>query len=183
MGVEVWALPDEMLPDRDNPAYIVTFLNWQAEFSQGMFSLLSEAMALSVDDATRARREFAELQRQELAAGGYTEWASVLMSTALGSDADFGAACELVQYNSTVTLRGIVEAAKAYNVRLRGKKVPVAVLGDGGKATANGEYNDRMVAQWAGYKWAEFCELTGPEQSAEVALYRISQRIERMMSK
>lgn len=183
LGVEIWALPDEMLPDNKDAGFVAARIRWQGEFSRGMFSLLSEAIHPAQEDSVRARREFKELRREGLTAQGYTEHANILISTILGDKADLDAVCELIQYNSTVTLRGLVEAAKAYNVRYMGKKVPVAVLGGSHKATANSEYNDRLTAQWAGYKWGDFCTMSGPEQSAEVALYRISQRLERLMSK
>ena len=183
LGVKIWALPDEKLPDRKDPTYVAELIKWRQDFSRKMFSLLGEAITVPLDDYMRAGKEFVELRRSGVAVEGYTEKASVLLSSVLGADVDFDAVCELVQYNSTVTLRGLVEAAKAYNVRIRGRKVPVAVLGESGKATANGVYSDRVAAQWARYRWADFCELTGPEQSAEVALFRISRRLERLMSK
>ena len=41
---------------------------------------------------------------------------------------------------------------------------------------------DRKAAQFGGYKWPEFCELPGPEQSAQVAFYLINARLEWLAS-
>ena len=56
MGVEIWALPDEMLPDNKDPGFITARIKWQDEFSRGMFSLLSEAIHPTQEDGVRARR-------------------------------------------------------------------------------------------------------------------------------
>jgi hypothetical protein len=44
-------------------------------------------------------------------------------------------------------------------------------------------YEWRMAAHWDGYRWEEFAQLSGDEQSAIVALYRTHLRSEAVLAK
>ena len=83
---------------------------------------------------------------------------------------------ESVLYNSTVTNLGMLEAAMRFNVCWQGSLVPVNVP-DNSPLSSTREYADRCAAIRHGYNWTEFCQLTGPEQSAIVALDRINMRL------
>jgi len=86
-------------------------------------------------------------------------------------------------YNSTVTVRGLVEAAKLFGVHWSGEKVPV-LEPDKGKLRANGAFGDRLAVQWYGLmSWGAFCELPGPKQSEIVALYRYQMKLEELSMK
>jgi len=99
----------------------------------------------------------------------------------LGSDDDLAAVVELVMYQSTVTERGIAEAAQAFNVTWMEK--PVLQWGISGSYGRHGApFEARKAAQFSQYNWHDFCTLPGPEQSAIVAFYRLSTRLEWLMA-
>jgi hypothetical protein len=49
--------------------------------------------------------------------------------------------------------------------------------------TYSQELHWRLVAKWHGYKWSDFIELEGNEQSRMVATYETSMQIEAAMQK
>ena len=109
---------------------------------------------------------------------GHATW---LRHIILADDEDLANVVELVFYNSTVTARGIEEATQAFGVTWMGQPVTAwhvpRVPG-----RYNQQFEDRKVAQHNHYTWREFCALPGPEQSAEVAFYRLSLRLDWLMS-
>ena len=86
-----------------------------------------------------------------------------------------------VFYESTVTQRGVDEAARSFGVTWYGNPVDPN-KGPKSPAMYLSPYGDRRAAQDAGYKWSEFIELSGPEQSTEVAYHRLSNRLEWLMA-
>lgn len=74
-----------------------------------------------------------------------------------------------VLYLSTVTMSGI---AKAYNMfrvtRFEDEITSIAMPPS--DVQYSHIYRDRLVAKAQGYRWNEFCELSGQEQSSEVAV-------------
>jgi hypothetical protein len=181
MGIEIWGEPDQLLKDYKDADYQAARAEWNLKFGLEMFTLLAEAVRVP----EQAARE-AEIEARDLAALGIAADAgkpSLLANVLASSADDLSEIVEIILYNSTVTIRGLVEAAQAYNVRWRGKKVPV-VEPPSGPLKCNGVLGDRLAAQWAGYThWDEFCELPGPEQSAIVALFRYKGKIEELFTK
>ena len=129
-------------------------------------------------------REAALVEMEDLRAIGLAEGdghASWLRHIVLASDEDLANVVELVFYHSTVTVRGIEEAMRAYNVTWMGQPVSAwHVPRVPGRYSQ--QFEDRKVARHNHYTWREFSALPGPEQSAEVALYRLSTRLEWLMS-
>lgn len=104
-----------------------------------------------------------------------------LQFVALSED-DMQAIVEEVFYQSTVTQRGIDEAESLFNVTWFDKSVYAwAVKSTPGKFSQI--FEDRNAAMMAHYKWREFCELPGPEQSAIVAHHRLKLRLEHLASR
>lgn len=69
-----------------------------------------------------------------------------------------------VLYNSTVTEKGLVNAANMYNVRKYDERIDRIKLPDTDVAYSK-QYRDMSIALEAGYTWPEFCALSGQEQS------------------
>lgn len=106
---------------------------------------------------------------------------SYLVFVAL-SDDDMQTLVEEIFYQSTTTERGIEEAERLFNVTWFGQDIYAWRV----KSTP-GQFShffeDREAANFAHYTWTDFCELTGPQQSAIVAHYRLRQRLEHLASR
>ena len=175
LGIEVWGDPDEEVPDHTDAGYQEARREWELRFSHEMVGLLSTVVELA-QGQPEVEREIGEMRVLGLASGE----ATMLLLSSLGRD-DLREIVELILYNSTVTLRGLVEAARSYNVRWRGRKVAVAGKVSG-PAQASSVFEARIAARWAHYRWSEFCELSGPEQSEVVALRRYENKLESLMA-
>jgi len=178
LGIEVFGDVDERIPDHGNAEYLAAKAAWGEEFGTAMMSILAGAITIAEDTQAAALLELEEMRALSLIEGDGAK-PSLLLYTLLTDPRDLGAVVDQIFYNSTVTLRGLVEAAQAYGIRWRGSKVPV-VTPPRGPAKANGIYSDRQAAQWAHYRWHDFCELSGSEQSAIVALHRYTIKLDNM---
>ena len=75
-----------------------------------------------------------------------------------------------------------MEADAAFGVTWRGK--PVSAWSVPGAPVRQGrQFEDRTAAILSGYKWTEFCELHGTEQSKEVTFHRLARRLEWLILK
>ena len=83
---------------------------------------------------------------------------------------------------STVTQRGIDEAAAGFAVSFMEKPVLVWKVG-GSAAQQSALYEHWIAAQQLRYTWDDFCNLPGPEQSQCVAFVRIQSRLKYLISK
>ena len=181
LGIDVFGDVDEQIPDHGNAEYLAAKAAWGEEFGTAMMGILAGAITISDDTQAAALLEMEEMRALSLLEGGGAK-PSLLLYTLLTDPRDLGAVVDEIFYNSTVTLRGLVEAAQAYGVYWRGNKVPV-VTPPRGPAKANGIYSDRQAAQWSHYRWSDFCELPGNEQSAIVALHRYTIKLDNMAQK
>lgn len=181
LGVEVWADPHQLMDDLHDPGYVEAKAAWDEAFGQELFDLLVEAVSVPEGVKEEAEIELEDLLSLALLPSGSK--ASLMSAVLLSSREDLEAIVDLVMYNSTVTVRGLVKAARLYGVHRDGKKVPV--LEDGkGKVTANGAFGDRMAMVWYGMTdWETFCALPGPQQSEIVALYRYKVKLEELAFK
>lgn len=177
--IETWAGDSEEVLDHDDAGYLMERRAWQIAFGREMLGLLVQAVEMPA--CPHARAELDELEALGLAG----DEATYLCHKALRSDEDLNAVVELTLYLSTVTARGLLEAQREFGVTWGGK--PVQVMGgpadESQGARANGVFGDRQAARWAWYRWDEFCELAGPEQSRIVALYRLTNRLEVLASR
>lgn len=174
--VKTWAGDTEQVLDHDDAEYLLERQAHQIAFGREMMGLLVQAVEMPTCAGRQA--ELDELQALGLAGDN----ATYLCHKALRSDDDLNAVVELVFYLSTVTARGLLEAQREFGVTWRDK--PLQVLGGPtGRAQANGAFGDRQAAHWARWKWIDFRELPGPEQSRIVALYRLTNRLEVLASR
>jgi hypothetical protein len=176
MTVTAWGDEEEEIPVHDDPAYMAARLAWFVQFGEELFNLIASAIELPDDIAVEA--ELDELR--DLGLGDLDDKSAFLRYAAVGSVEELRGVVDLVLYNSTVTVRGLEEAAKVYGVTWMDREVPVFAKVEG-DAKASGIFGDRQAAQWAHYRWGEFCEMTGPEQSMVVALHRLTLRLEELM--
>jgi len=178
LGIEVWGDPDERIPDHDNAEYLVAREVWNRTFSLEMVDLIASTITVPIETEAAALLELEEMRALKLIESG----GAMPSLLALLDERDQKEIVEQIFYNSTVTIRGLVEAAKAYNVRWDKKKVPVAGRLRG-PAQASSIFEARLVATWVYLKWPEFCELTGAEQSAHVALYRYKNKLSELAAR
>jgi hypothetical protein len=173
---EVFGGDTEEVPILDDPGYRRALLDYYITFGHDQVDLIADAVQI-IGDVPLAELE--ELRELGLAEGdGH---ADLLRHVVLGSDDDLAAVVELVMYQSTVTERGIAEAAQAFNVTWMEK--PVLQWGIPGSYGRHGApFEARKAAQFSRYNWHDFCALSGPEQSAIVAFYRLSTRLEWLMA-
>lgn len=166
--VETWAGDTEEVLDHDAPEYRQAMTAYYAATGYAQLELI--AGAVEIVDASAP--ELADLQSLGIA----TDKASFLRHVLVQSGADLEAVTEAVFYNSTVTPRGIMEAAELFGVTWRGKQVnPFAGAKSSGKA--NGAFNHRQAAELSGYNWTEFCQMDGQEQSEIVCFRLLSARL------
>ena len=180
LGVEVWGDDDEELPNHDDATYLAALIAWRVDMAHTQIDLIAPAVSVPENTEAAALAELEEMRAAHLVEGNGKS--ALLQSVIVPADADLNAVVELVMYNSTVTLRGIDEAARRFGVKKNGHYVTVFGKGKG-NTRANSEFNDRAAAQWAGYRWVGFCELPGPEQSAIVTHYRLNGRLEEMAAR
>jgi len=170
--VEVFGGDKEAMPILDDPGYLADMQRYYIAFGHDQVNLIADAVRGASDEP------LAELEElREIGLGDGDEHTAWLRHIALGRDADLGNVVELVLYQSTVTEQGIAEAARTFAVTWMDK--PVLSLGlPGSPGRYGAAFEARKAAQFSQYSWPEFAALPGPEQSAVVAFYRLSTRLE-----
>ena len=167
---------EELLPIWDDPGYLMELQDYYQKIGDEEFDLI--AGAINLLDAV-PKKDLQELREFEI---DVSDPADFLRFTVLNSDKDMTEIVALVFYNSTVTARGMMEAAKTFNVTFRDE--PVALVGhEEGQGKASPLFSHRRAARASNYTWEEFCELPGPEQSTVVAFHRLEGRLQWLMSK
>lgn len=174
-AVEVWGGIEEEIPVLDDPGYQAQRMQYHLWLAKQQASVIAEAVTILDEDKV----DWTELT--ELADLGLViPSPGVGFLTYLLSERDRANVVDLVLYQSTVTDRGIAEAETAFEVTWH--RLPVRAWRVPGTPGRVGSlFGDRQAAQFGGYNWSAFCELTGPEQSAVVAFYKISRRLEWLM--
>lgn len=171
----------EEIPVLDDPTYLAELQTYYTRLGDEQIDLVAEAVVI-IETPGLFRKGQAEMD--DLIAAGIVEtddYISRLRYVILASDEDLGNVIELVFYNSTVTARGIEEAGRAFNVTWMGQPVSAwRVPRVPGRYSQR--FEDRKVATHNHYTWRAFSALPGPEQSAQVAFYRLSMRLEWLMS-
>ena len=176
--VEVFGGEMEDVPILDDADYQAALSNYYIELGCDKANLITSAVKI-LDD-TDFTIDLEELRNLGLAQGdGH---ADLLRYIVLGNVEDLERVVELVFYNSTVTDRGILEAAQSFGVTWLRQPV-MAHIPSKGEAMALRVFGDRQAAQWAHYNWEEFSELSGPKQSAVVAFYRLNMRLNQLGAK
>lgn len=180
MTVTIWPDIEEEVPNYDDPAYIAEYQSWQIDFGYSLFDLIVDAVEIVDSAEMSAVTEIEELKSSGLSGGD--DKSALLFYVILADAEEMGNVVDLVLYNSTVTARGLMEAAEMYDVTWHGNRVPIAAS-PGGVGKASSIFCDRQAATAEGYKWREFCELPGPEQSAVVAFHRLNTRLNSLAMK
>jgi len=170
--VEVFGGDVEKVPILDDPEYRAALTNYYIELGCDKADLITEAIKIlgDVDFAV----DLEELRVLGLAQGDGR--ADLMRYIILGNAEDLEKVIELVFYNSTVTDRGILEATQSFGVTWMGQPL-AALIPPKSNVMASRIFGDRQAAQWTHYNWEEFSELSGQEQSAIVAFYRLNMRL------
>ncbi len=171
--VEAWGGEVEDLPDYNDATYRARLALYNMRFWNELLAKITDVVRVETV-TTECMARIAELRAARMP--NADDPARAILYYLIDDD-EATSLIELVWYLSTVTVRGIKEAIARFAPHLRGK--PVNVFG-GPRAlySAMPEFWDRLAAQWAGYTWEQFCELSGPEQSAIAATYRLKLRME-----
>lgn len=99
----------------------------------------------------------------------------------LVNDNDKSNVIEQILYNSTVTVRGIAEAERTYAITWYDQSVYAWRI-PGTPGRVGDLFEARQAAQFSHLSWGEFCDLSGPEQSAVWAFHRLSRRLEWLLA-
>lgn len=173
--VTVWGDVTEDEPVWDDPVFQAELTGYWLRLGRDQLTVVAPAITVSSGEQADLR----ELQEAGITG---SDPASQLRAGVLTTTADLQRVIELVFYLSTVTQRGIDEATAAFRVLWLDKPV-LAWKVPGAPAEYAPLYRDRQAARSGGYSWERFCQLSGPEQSAEVAFYLIENRLRWLMSK
>ena len=169
--VMAWGDIEEEIPILDDPVYQSAMMQYHLWLAKEQAVVIADVVK-PFDNGAIDWQELFELKELGLE---FVD-ANVGLLCYLLSDQDRANVVALVLYHSTVTVRGISEAEQAYGVKWLDKPV-AAWRVPSIPAEISLEFEARRVAKASGYSWPEFCQLTGPEQSAEVCHYRISNKL------
>lgn len=177
VDIEVWGGITEQTPDWSNPEYIERVQRFNMTTERAQVEMIAPVVEL-IDD-TPDEIEISELEELNILSGQDSDY---LHNHVLGNLSDLQAVAELVFYQSTVTQRGIDEAANRFAVYWQGKPVLAwSVPGvDGARSQL---FEDWQVALYFSISWAAFAKMSGQAQSEKVAFYRIEKRIEWLQQK
>ena len=169
--IETWDGSIEELPDFSDPSYLLE-MNWY------YVNVVKEQIDLIVPSVSIQERPSTSDLDEMRDAGIVSSERDELRYLVLSNENDAVTAVSIVWYNSTVTQQGIEEAAERLAVEWMGRNVLNWASPPDTGMSASSHYRDKMSALYAGYKWNEFCNLYGWEQSEIVALYLIKDRVE-----
>jgi len=177
--MEVFGGEVEDVPILDDSAYQARLMDYYVSLGHDQIAAIVGAVQILDWDEAQARAELAELQAIGLGDGGE---ADLLRYVILADIDDLAAVVNLVAYQSTVTDRGVQEAADAFAVTWTGKPV-LALKVPSTPGRYSMVFEARTAAKYAGYTWEQFCALPGPEQSAVVAFHLLEQKLEWLAAK
>jgi len=169
---EVFGDIKEEAPDTEDPEYLLEMQRYYTEVGYAQIDLIIGGVTILDEVGTAEELEFLGLENDK---------EGVLRSLILDNQEDLSAVVAGVFYESTVTPQGIEEAVRLYGVSWYGNPVDPN-KGPRSPAMYLSHFGDRKAAKDAGYKWSEFIELSGPEQSAIVAFHRLDNRLNWLMA-
>lgn len=173
-SVETWGGIVEQVPDYNNASYIRSFHKWRTNTLRENLKVIIDALEFAIPDS------FLEEQKALNAIGiGDGTKADYLRHGI--NERDQVNIIALVHYQSTVTVRGVVEAEKSLNYTWRGK--PLSSWSIGYSYGKRGQLGvDIHTALRSGLRWSEFCELSGQEQSQLVAFWNLEDSLQWLLS-
>jgi hypothetical protein len=169
---EIFGGIKEEAPDPKDPEYLLEMRRYYMEVGHAQIDLIAGAVKILDEIGTVEELEFVGLSGNP---------ADLLRTVVFDNQDDLTNVVEEVFYQSTVTQRGIDEAAQMFGVTWYGNPVDLA-KGPKSPAWYHGQFGDRKAAKEGGYNWREFIELTGPEQSAVVAHHRLNNRLDWLLA-
>ena len=162
VAVKTWVDDTEDVPNYKDPGYLEAINGYYVSTRLDQLELVADAIDIVSDHGVMDEIELLGLARNKVS----------VLAVAITNPSELQEIVDGVFYSSTVTMRGIVEAAQRFGVKWNGKPVnPLAI--PKGAAVASGAYGDQMASRWYGYTWDNFCKLPGPAQSEVVALCRL----------
>lgn len=164
----------EHVEDVSDPAYRAALTSYHLHMAHAEFDILARALTLVEPEDWQSDPRTAELCSLGIHIPILTEY---LRYVALTEADDLLAVMEEVLYLSTVTRRGIEEAERAFDVHYKGAALHKHPS-PGGDLRISALFQARLASTEHGYLWPEFCTLTGPEQSAVVAQYQVTRKIQ-----
>lgn len=175
--IEIYGGFKEKISDYDDPTYKREYEQYVTALARDQFSII--AIAVTFDFDPRKNAAFIELVQVGVIELSSTRQARLdfLRFVAMGQTEDSALIMNEMLYLSTVTQKGIDEAADLFNVTWYGKRVELFGVPKA-NARFGQQFEDREAARFAGIPWEDFAVLPGPEQSAIVAHYRLSNRLD-----
>lgn len=174
--VEIWGGLEEDVPNYDDLKYKQKLRDYRLGLGQDQLEIISQAISVVGYPPTPPSDLLILLGKKRL-----TD-IELLSYVILADKNDLEYVVGEVLYQSTTSIKGIIEAQQAFRVRWMDKEVTAWKVPQL-PADYNAEFRDRQVAKYCDYNWASFCELTGPEQSACVAFYLADKTLEYLASK
>lgn len=173
--VETWGGVIEKVPVLDDARYLAELFDYRLRLWREQLDII--ATGLTLPDSPQIAAQLAELA--EVIGPVRTDKAGFLRYCL--NDGDRAAIVAEVLYQSTVTQRGIDEAVARFGYKWRGQKletwhVPVS-YGERGKLAVEWKAAIRSLMTWA-----QFCDLTGPEQSAHVAFWMLEDKLNYLLA-
>ena len=165
--VETWGGLVEQVPVYADPSYRRAIQKWRTTVWRKKLKVISTALSFDLP----ANNDMAALQAIGLAQNTHADYLRLNVCAA-----DQVSIVDEIYYQSTVTARGIAEAAERFNYTWRDKPLEAWAVGysPGKRGILAVDYRASMRS---GMTWPQFCELTGPEQSAIVAFWNLEDRL------
>ena len=168
--VETWGGLTERVPVYDDPGYRAAMIGYHLQLGREILDVLANGIVL--DDPAALSVKIAALK---VVIGPQASDTVMVLRYCIADD-ERARIVETLLYNSTVTHRGIEEAAERFDYKWRGKP-----LMTWGTPLSHGERGILAVAWSAarrsGLTWTQFCMLSGPEQSAHVAFWMLEDKL------
>ena len=169
-AVPVFGGVDEDIPDTEDPEYQAEYGRWINKFGNAQVGLILPAIEFEIDQRFLDLQEISEFTIEQCVRSFVLEYGN-----------DFTNVVNLVLYNSTVTQQAIDEAMTLFGVTWYDQDV-AKIITKQSPGKYRSLFESREAARFANYSWHEFCELSGPEQSAIVAHYRLEKKLQWLMS-
>lgn len=168
--VEAWGGIIEDVPILDDPAYQKEMMGYNLQLARVQTDVV--ALGVKIVEAPDFSSEVRELRSFNIA----VPESDVGQLFCVLPDGCVSEITERVLYLSTVTERGIDEAAHAYQVHWMGSPIS-AWHAPSSPASYGAEFEARLAAREYRMTWGAFCGLGGPEQSAVVCHYRMNNKL------
>ena len=170
--VETWGGLVERVPVYDDAGYKRQLQQWRTQTWRANLNVITPGLTFTIPD----RAELDALQSIGLGTGTPADHLRFRVGAY-----DQERLVALIYYLSTVTVQGIREAEQRFAYKWRDKPLSAWTVG-----LSYGQRGplavDYRAAIRAGMSWAQFCALSGPEQSELVAFWSLEDRLNWLMN-